>query len=96
MKNNNNLVDLITTEFEKAGHSKPNEWKEDSNVKIAMGACSPVFQRLYVNRYFRQQLGNMQCDTALPRLCLDDSTPLPEYIKFFKKQVIPVILANQT
>jgi len=57
-------------------------------VQQAQGQSEAV-QRHLVNRQLRMHLGEMEKDTSIARLALDDNCNWNEYLKNFKRYVVP-------
>jgi hypothetical protein len=89
------LVEEITNILTELGHPNPNLWKEDNNIKVAISSNSGTYERLYVNRYWREYLGLLPTDTMTARFCLDDNEPTSTYLKYFRQVVAPIIIQYQ-
>jgi len=62
--------------------------KQETNNK------SQTFLRLALTRYFRVYLSSLQEDTSIARFCLDAEMTWPEYYKYFREIVAPILVRN--
>lgn len=53
---------------------------------------SQTFLRLALSRYFRVYLSTLNEDTTLARFCLGSSDYWPEYYKYFKEIIAPILV----
>lgn len=59
-------------------------------VKQAQGQPEHV-QRVLVNRQLRMHLGQLDADTSIARLALDDTCAVGDYLKNFKRYTAPLL-----
>ena len=90
-----NLIDKITSILARQGHKNPTFWSNHELILTAKNSGSKQYERLYVNRYWRQYLGNLQVNTLTARFCLDDNEAEKTYLNYFESIVAPVIVSNQ-
>ncbi len=65
-----------------------NGLKQETNNK------SQTFLRLALTRYFRVYLSSLDEDTSIARFCLDAEMTWPEYYKYFREIVAPILVRN--
>lgn len=85
------LVDEISNILKDTGYVNTNTWTQDENVQIGIKSNDLIFERIYINRYWRSVLGNLPQNTAAERYCLVDDGPIEEYLELFKDIVAPTI-----
>jgi hypothetical protein len=93
------LIDKITKILKNNNYPDADTWTEHDYIKTALEAKDTEFERLYVNRYWREKLQELTAkenvDTSIARFALADEGTQTNYLNYFKDHVVPVLLNDK-
>lgn len=92
---NINLIATVTNLLYEHGHPRPNDWERylDKNAYAVKDAGAQYF---FINRALRLIIGKVtNIDTIDIRYCLVENCKVEDWIRIFKKGVLP-FLVNHT
>lgn len=90
-KSDSDLVDKVSDILREKHAAIADQFLDMPYVKEAQGETDKHVQRVLINRQLRMHLGQMDKDTSIARLALDDTCAEGEYLKNLKRYTAPLL-----